>query len=128
VSGQHSASRLGRWLTEPVPRGRVAAFRTLVYLFIAADLVVFTPWVRMHASVPGELYQPLLAGRLLALPTPTPLLVNRWSGSARRAGCARSSITGIPADQGELRMERRSNEAKASLTDKLVLDQRSVGL
>lgn len=64
-----------RWLTEPVPRGRVAAFRTLVYLFVVADLTVVTPWVRTHAAVPGELYQPLLIGRLLPLPTPTPLLV-----------------------------------------------------
>lgn len=68
-------SAVVRWLTEPVPRGRVAAFRTLIYLFVAADLVLFTPWVRTHASVPGELYQPLLIGRLLPLPTPTPLLV-----------------------------------------------------
>ncbi len=67
---------VGRWLTEPVPRGRVAAFRSLVYAFVAADLVVFTPWVRAHANVPGELYRPLLAGRLLHLPVPTPLLVN----------------------------------------------------
>ncbi|RGC68090.1 hypothetical protein C5N14_15280 [Micromonospora sp. MW-13] len=63
------------WLTEAVPRGRVAAFRTLVYLFVAADLVFFTPWVRTRASVPGELYQPLLVGRTLPLPTPTPALV-----------------------------------------------------
>ena len=68
-------SAVVRWLTEPVPRGRVAAFRTLIYLFVAADLVLFTPWVRTHASVPGELYQPLFIGRLLPLPTPTPLLV-----------------------------------------------------
>jgi hypothetical protein len=65
-----------RWLFEPVPKGRIAAFRTLVYLFVAADLVVFTPWVRHHADTPGELYQPLLVGRLLHLPTPTPLLVH----------------------------------------------------
>ncbi|MGK5444786.1 MFS transporter permease [Micromonospora sp. URMC 105] len=64
-----------RWLTEAVPRGRVAAFRTLVYLFVAADLVVFTPWVRTRVDVPGDLYQPLLIGRLLPLPTPTPTLV-----------------------------------------------------
>ncbi|MGN9889874.1 MFS transporter permease [Micromonospora sp. L31] len=64
-----------RWLTEAVPRGRVAAFRTLVYLFVAADLVVFTPWVRTRVDVPGELYQPLLIGRLLPLPTPTPTMV-----------------------------------------------------
>lgn len=63
------------WLTEAVPRGRIAAFRTLIYLFVAADLVVFTPWVRTRASVPGELYQPLLIGRLLPLPTPTPTAV-----------------------------------------------------
>ncbi|MEV4118045.1 HTTM domain-containing protein [Micromonospora sp. NPDC049645] len=66
---------MSRWLTEAVPRGRVAAFRTLIYLFVAADLVIFTPWVRTRASVPGELYQPLLIGRLLPLPTPTPTLV-----------------------------------------------------
>jgi hypothetical protein len=65
-----------RWLFEPVPKGRVAAFRTLVHLFVAADLVIFTPWVRHHADTPGELYQPLLIGRLLPLPTPTPLLVH----------------------------------------------------
>ena len=64
------------WLFEPVPRGRVAAFRTLIYLFVAADMVIFTPWVRSHASMPPELYQPLLAGRLLPLPTPTPLVVH----------------------------------------------------
>ncbi|WP_245828231.1 HTTM domain-containing protein [Micromonospora avicenniae] len=64
-----------RWLTEPVPRGRVAAFRTLIYLFVAADLVFFTPWVRTRVNVPGDLYQPLLVGRLAHLPTPTPALV-----------------------------------------------------
>lgn len=68
-------SRLARWFTDPVPLGRVAAFRTLAYLFVAADLVLFTPWVRMHADVPGALYQPLLIGRLLPLPTPGYLLV-----------------------------------------------------
>jgi hypothetical protein len=69
-------NRLTGWLTEAVPRGRIAAFRTLVYLFVAADLVIFTPWVRHHASTPGDLYEPLLVGRLLHLPTPTPLLVH----------------------------------------------------
>lgn len=64
------------WLFRPVPRGRIAAFRTLVYLFAAADLVIFTPWVRAHANTPGELYQPLRVGRLLHLPTPTPLIVH----------------------------------------------------
>jgi hypothetical protein len=59
-----------------VPRGRIAAFRTVVYLFVALDLLVFTSWVRGHANIPADLYQPLLVGRLLPLPTPTPLLVH----------------------------------------------------
>ena len=67
---------IARWLTGAVPKGRIAAFRTLVYLFVAADLVLFTPWVRAHASTPAELYQPLLIGRVLPLPTPGPLLVH----------------------------------------------------
>jgi hypothetical protein len=68
--------RVTDWLVEAVPLGRVAAFRTVVYLFVAADLVIFTPWVRDHASTPGDLYQPLLVGRVLPLPVPTPLLVH----------------------------------------------------
>ncbi|MFF5080988.1 MFS transporter permease [Actinoplanes sp. NPDC000266] len=64
-----------RWLFSPVPLGRVAAFRTLVHAFVILDLTVFTPWVRSHANTPGDLYQPLLVGRLLHLPTPGPLLV-----------------------------------------------------
>jgi len=69
-------TRFSSWLTEAVPKGRIAAFRTLVYVFVAADLVWFTPWVRSHASIPGVFYQPLLVGRLLPLPTPTSMLVN----------------------------------------------------
>jgi hypothetical protein len=65
-----------KWLFAPVPLGRVAAFRTLVYLFVAADMVIFTPWVRAHADTPGSLYRPLLIGRLLPLPTPTSLIVH----------------------------------------------------
>jgi hypothetical protein len=68
--------RVLRWLFAPVPKGRIAAFRTLVYLFVAADLVIFTPWVRHHADTPGELYQPLLVGRVLPLPTPSAALVH----------------------------------------------------
>jgi hypothetical protein len=69
------AALISRWLTEPVPRGRIAAFRTLVYLFVAADIVVFTGWVRAHSAVPGELYRPLFISRLLHLPVPTRGLV-----------------------------------------------------
>jgi len=54
-----------------VPLGRIAALRTLAYLFIPLDVLVLTRWVIDHADVPGGLYQPLLVGRLLPLPTPT---------------------------------------------------------
>ena len=69
------SARLVAWLTEAVPRGRVAAFRTVVYLFVALDLVVFTPWVRPHGDLSTDLYHPLLIGRILPLPAPTKPLV-----------------------------------------------------
>jgi vitamin K-dependent gamma-carboxylase-like protein len=65
-----------RWLFAPVPRGRIAVFRTLVYAFAALDPIVFTPWVRGHASADPALYQPLFVSRLLHLPTPTALIIN----------------------------------------------------
>jgi hypothetical protein len=68
-------NRLAGWMTQAVPKGRVAAFRTVIYLFVALDPVWFTPWVRLHAAIPGAFYQPLFVGRLLHLPTPTPTLV-----------------------------------------------------
>ncbi len=64
-----------KWLFAPVPLGRLAAFRTVVYVFVVLDLVIFTPWVRSHANTPGDLYEPLLIGRVLHLPTPNHLLV-----------------------------------------------------
>jgi hypothetical protein len=67
---------IARWLTEPVPLGRIAAFRTLAYLFVVGDLTIFTPWIRDHANTPGDLYQPLLMGRVLHLPAPNALLVH----------------------------------------------------
>ncbi|MFG2037550.1 MFS transporter permease [Dactylosporangium sp. NPDC048998] len=65
-----------RWLFAPVPKARIAAFRTLVYLFIPLDLVFFSAWIKSHGNLPGNLYQPLVVGRLLHLPTPTHLIVN----------------------------------------------------
>ena len=65
-----------RWLFAPVPRGRIAVFRTLVYAFAALDPIVFTPWVRGHASADPALYEPLFVSRLLHLPTPTALIIN----------------------------------------------------
>jgi hypothetical protein len=54
-----------------MPRGRIAALRTLFYAFIFVDVLVTTSWVARHALVPGELYRPLFIGRLLNLPVPT---------------------------------------------------------
>nr|WP_240942207.1 MFS transporter permease [Planosporangium thailandense] len=67
--------RATAWLTEAVPRARLAWFRTVAYLFIAADLVWFTPWVRHHGQLPADFYRPLLVGRLAHLPIPTGPLV-----------------------------------------------------
>jgi hypothetical protein len=58
------------WLFRPAPLGRIAALRTIAYLFVPIDVLLTTPWVGRHADVPGTLYQPLLVGRLLHLPTP----------------------------------------------------------
>ncbi|MGH3731339.1 MAG: MFS transporter permease [Micromonosporaceae bacterium] len=69
-------SGVADWFTAPVPKGRIAAYRTVIYLFVIADLLYFTTWIRGHADVPGELYQPLLVGRLLPLPVPTAGLVH----------------------------------------------------
>jgi hypothetical protein len=63
------------WWFRPAPRGRVAALRTIVYLFIFIDVFLTSSWVAQHAAVPGELYRPLLLGRLLPLPTPGSVLV-----------------------------------------------------
>ena len=71
-------ARLIRWWFGPLPRGRVAALRTVLYLFIFVDVLFTTSWVADHGLVPGELYQPIFLGRLLSLPTPGPLFVAVW--------------------------------------------------
>jgi hypothetical protein len=70
---------VSRWLFRPVPLARIAVLRAIAYLFVPVDVLLTTPWVTSHAHVPGELYQPLLIGRLLHLPTPGPWVeVLRW--------------------------------------------------
>jgi hypothetical protein len=59
-----------RWLFAPAPLGRVAALRTLAYLFIVFDLLVYSSWVRTRGDVPVELYEPLAIARVLHLPPP----------------------------------------------------------
>ena len=63
------------WWFKPIPRGRVAALRTLFYAFIFVDVFVTTSWVAQHAYVSTELYQPLFLGRVLPLPEPSESVV-----------------------------------------------------
>ena len=78
-------ARAGRlatdWWFAPVPAARLAVFRLLVYGFIPLDVFLLRPWGASHGHVDPALYQPLLLGRILPLPTPTPELVIgvRWA-------------------------------------------------
>jgi hypothetical protein len=65
-----TAAPMTGWLFRPAPLGRIVALRRIAYLFIPVDVLLTTPWVGQHADVPGTLYQPLLIGRVLHLPTP----------------------------------------------------------
>lgn len=80
VTKSESKPGLGRrtlnWITAPVPYGRIAAFRTLCYLYVLADITLFTNWVYGHAGAPGNLYMPLHIADFLHLPVPTPGLVH----------------------------------------------------
>jgi hypothetical protein len=64
-----------------VPLARIAAVRVIAYLFIPVDVFLTTAWVKAHAAVPTEWYQPLTIGRLLHLPTPTATVVHvvQWA-------------------------------------------------
>lgn len=64
------------WWCAPMPRARIAWFRTLIYLFIFVEVLVLRPWVGDNGLLPPEQYHPLMIGRILPLPTPTPLLVD----------------------------------------------------
>ncbi|WP_345771883.1 MFS transporter permease [Geodermatophilus sabuli] len=64
-----------------MPLARIAVFRTIAYLFIPVDVFLTTAWVRAHAAVPTEYYQPVLVGQWLPLPTPTSTVVHvvQWA-------------------------------------------------
>jgi len=51
-------------------------FRRIIYAFVIVDVLLTSFAVGWHGELPGELYQPLLIGRILPLPVPTPLLLS----------------------------------------------------
>lgn len=67
---------LAQWWFAPVPRRRVAWLRLILYAFVFVDVFWLRPWVADNGLVPGDQYHPLMVGRLLPLPTPTPLMVD----------------------------------------------------
>ena len=68
-------SAISRWLFAPLPLGRVAVFRTIVYLFIPIDVLLTTSWVDDHKDTPTSLYMPLAIFGWLHQPAPTHGLV-----------------------------------------------------
>lgn len=66
---------LGDWWYPHVPHERAIVFRRIVYGFVIFDVLITSVAAGWLISAPGELYQPLLIGRILPLPVPTPLLV-----------------------------------------------------
>jgi hypothetical protein len=68
--GARGAKALERWWFTPLPLGRVAALRVIIYLFAWFDVFSYSPNVVERAGVASG-YRPLEVERLLHLPTPT---------------------------------------------------------
>jgi vitamin K-dependent gamma-carboxylase-like protein len=67
-----AVSGLRSWWFRPEPLARVAVLRTLVYLYVPADLYVRTAQVVPHAYGSPDLYKPVDLLRLLHQPAPAP--------------------------------------------------------
>ena len=70
------ARRVAGWWLAPLPVGRVAVLRRVIYAFVVFDIFVLVNDVVPHGYAPAELYQPILIPRLLHLPAPTPVYVH----------------------------------------------------
>jgi Vitamin K-dependent gamma-carboxylase len=68
--GARPAKALERWWFTPLPQGRIAALRVVIYLFAWFDVFSYSPNVPERVAV-GSGYRPLFVERLLHLPTPT---------------------------------------------------------
>lgn len=98
----------GRWWFGPVPRARIAWLRVLGYVFLPFDMLLLTSSSLAHARLPADLYQPVLLGRLLHLPAPTPwsmyalLVVTIAAGLVAATGRILPRATGYVAACGYL--------------------------
>ncbi|HET8617286.1 MAG TPA: hypothetical protein VFL94_17350 [Actinomycetales bacterium] len=72
--------RLHDWLFAPVPLGRVAWLRLLVFAFVVVDVLALHTSGWYHGSADPVWYEPLIMGKLLGLPAATVLLVDvlKW--------------------------------------------------
>lgn len=61
---------VGRWWFAPLPLGRIAALRVIVYLFVWVDVFWYSPSVPDLAGV-ASAYSPLAVQRTLHVPDPT---------------------------------------------------------
>lgn len=73
-----------RWLLTPMPLGRLAIFRTLVYLYVVIDVLWLQTSGWYHGYADPIWYEPLRMGQLLHLPAATVLLVQvlKWGSVA----------------------------------------------
>ncbi len=76
VAPAAAPQRATPWIFRPMPLGRVAVLRTLVYVFVFVDVFRWSDQVRAKGALDLELYQPLRIARLLPfIPEPTQLVV-----------------------------------------------------
>ena len=66
---------LSRWWYPAIPRRRAVVFGRIIYGFVIVDVLLTSLAGGSLGDVPGDLYRPLLIGRILPLPVPTPSLV-----------------------------------------------------
>jgi hypothetical protein len=69
-AGNRVTKALGDWWFTPLPLGRVAALRVLLYLFVWFDVFVYTPGTAGAGDVTSS-YKPLAVDRVLHLPVAT---------------------------------------------------------
>jgi hypothetical protein len=94
VPGRRRAGLRAWWFT-PVPLGRVAALRTVLYLFVIYDITRLVNDVVAKGDAPVGLYQPVLIPRVLGVPAPAPVVV-RTVHAILWAGCLVAATGRLP--------------------------------